>query len=121
MGSERVQPVAALKDIDLDALEPALVEELRLGWLAAAPSAPGRASALDGQAGCLLLHGVRTHESLPIYSGGLGMLAGDHLRSALGIDLVAVGLMYRSPGASGTTSASRSPTARPATSPPHAS
>ena len=37
------------------------------------------------------------HESLPIYSGGLGMLAGDHLRSAsdLGIDLVAVGLMYR--------------------------
>ncbi len=37
------------------------------------------------------------HESLPIYSGGLGMLAGDHLRSAadLGIDLVAVGLLYR--------------------------
>jgi starch phosphorylase len=37
------------------------------------------------------------HESLPIYSGGLGMLAGDHIRSAadLGIDLVAVGLLYR--------------------------
>jgi glucan phosphorylase len=34
------------------------------------------------------------HESLPIYSGGLGMLAGDHLRSASdqGIDLVAVGM-----------------------------
>jgi starch phosphorylase len=37
------------------------------------------------------------HESLPIYSGGLGILAGDHLKSAseLGIPLVAVGLLYR--------------------------
>jgi starch phosphorylase len=36
-------------------------------------------------------------ESLPIYSGGLGILAGDHLKSAsdLGIPLVAVGLFYR--------------------------
>ena len=37
------------------------------------------------------------HESVPVYSGGLGMLAGDHLKSAsdLGIPLVAVGLMYQ--------------------------
>jgi glycogen phosphorylase len=37
------------------------------------------------------------HESLPIYSGGLGILAGDHLKSAsdLGIPLVGVGLRYR--------------------------
>ncbi len=37
------------------------------------------------------------HESLPIYAGGLGVLAGDHLKSAsdLGIPLVAVGLLYR--------------------------
>ncbi len=37
------------------------------------------------------------HESLPIYSGGLGVLSGDHLKSAsdLGIPLVAVGLLYR--------------------------
>jgi phosphorylase/glycogen(starch) synthase len=37
------------------------------------------------------------HESLPIYSGGLGALAGDHLKSAsdLGLPLVAVGLLYR--------------------------
>jgi len=36
-------------------------------------------------------------ESLQIYSGGLGCLAGDHLKSAseLGLPLVAVGLMYR--------------------------
>ena len=37
------------------------------------------------------------HESLPIYSGGLGVLAGDHLKSAsdLGVPLSAVGLLYR--------------------------
>jgi starch phosphorylase len=37
------------------------------------------------------------HESLPIYSGGLGVLAGDHLKSAsdLGVPLLAVGLLYR--------------------------
>lgn len=36
------------------------------------------------------------HESLPIYSGGLGILAGDHLKSAsdLGIPMVGVGLFY---------------------------
>jgi starch phosphorylase len=36
------------------------------------------------------------HESLPIYSGGLGILAGDHLKSAsdLGVPLVGVGLLY---------------------------
>jgi glycogen phosphorylase len=37
------------------------------------------------------------HESLPIYSGGLGVLAGDHLKTAsdLGLPLVGVGLFYR--------------------------
>lgn len=37
------------------------------------------------------------HESLPIYAGGLGILAGDHLKSAsdLGIPLIGVGLLYR--------------------------
>jgi glycogen phosphorylase len=36
-------------------------------------------------------------ESLPIYSGGLGVLAGDHLKSAsdLGVPVTAVGLFYR--------------------------
>src|SRR5881628_2460609 len=38
------------------------------------------------------------HESLRIYSGGLGALAGDHLKSAsdLGLSLLGVGLFYRS-------------------------
>ena len=37
------------------------------------------------------------HESVPIYSGGLGVLSGDHLKSAsdLGLPLSGVGLMYR--------------------------
>lgn len=36
------------------------------------------------------------HESIPIYSGGLGVLAGDHIKSAsgLGVPLVAIGLFY---------------------------
>ena len=37
------------------------------------------------------------HESLPIYSGGLGILAGDHCKAAsdLGLPFVGVGLLYR--------------------------
>ena len=36
------------------------------------------------------------HESVPVYSGGLGVLSGDHVKSAsaLGVPLVAVGLFY---------------------------
>ncbi len=36
-------------------------------------------------------------EALPLYSGGLGVLAGDHLKTAseLGVPLVAVGLLYQ--------------------------
>ncbi|MBM7856079.1 starch phosphorylase [Desulfohalotomaculum tongense] len=37
------------------------------------------------------------HESLPIYSGGLGLLAGDHTKAAsdLGLPFVGVGLLYK--------------------------
>ena len=37
------------------------------------------------------------HESLPLFAGGLGVLAGDHLKSAsnLGLPLTAVGLLFR--------------------------
>ena len=36
------------------------------------------------------------HQSLPIYAGGLGVLAGDHCKEAsdLGVPLVGVGFMY---------------------------
>jgi starch phosphorylase len=38
------------------------------------------------------------HESLGVYSGGLGVLAGDHCKAAsdLGVPLIGVGLLYRS-------------------------
>jgi len=37
------------------------------------------------------------HECLPIYSGGLGILSGDHLKSAsdLNLGLIAIGLLYK--------------------------
>jgi starch phosphorylase len=37
------------------------------------------------------------HESFPIYSGGLGILAGDHIKTAsdMNLPLVAIGLLYR--------------------------
>ena len=37
------------------------------------------------------------HESIPIYSGGLGTLSGDHLKTAsdLNIPLVGIGLLYK--------------------------
>ncbi len=36
-------------------------------------------------------------EALPLYAGGLGVLAGDHLKSAsdMGVPIVGVGLLYR--------------------------
>jgi len=42
------------------------------------------------------------HESMPIYSGGLGVLAGDHIKSAsdLGIPLIGIGLFYGQDSAS---------------------
>lgn len=38
------------------------------------------------------------HESLPIYSGGLGILSGDHIKSSsdLGVPLIGITLFYRS-------------------------
>jgi glycogen phosphorylase len=37
------------------------------------------------------------HESLPLFAGGLGILAGDHLKAAsnMGLPLAGIGLMYR--------------------------
>ncbi len=50
----------------------------------------------DGRVGYFSLE-FGIHECLPLYSGGLGVLAGDHLKSAtdLGVPLVGVGLAYQ--------------------------
>ncbi len=51
---------------------------------------------LDGRPVAYFCAEFGVHNSVPIYSGGLGVLAGDHCKSAsdLGVPLVAVGLLY---------------------------
>ena len=52
---------------------------------------------LRGQAVAYFCAEFGVHSSVPIYSGGLGVLAGDHLKTAsdLGVPIVAVGILYR--------------------------
>jgi phosphorylase/glycogen(starch) synthase len=66
-------------------------------WMAEAPAlAETNAIPLDRPVAYICAE-YALHECFPIYSGGLGVLAGDHLRAAsdLGLPLVAVGLLYR--------------------------
>lgn len=64
-------------------------------YLSENPKNFGRVTAENPTAYFCAEYGV--HNSLPIYSGGLGILAGDHLKSAsdMNVPLVAVGLLYR--------------------------
>ena len=66
------------------------------GYLARppAPTPPGTAPA---EVAAYFSFEFALTESLPTYSGGLGVLAGDHVKSAsdLGLPLVAMGLLYR--------------------------
>ena len=64
-------------------------------YLSAKPNAFGKITEQNPVAYFCAEYGV--HNSLPIYSGGLGILAGDHLKSASdsNVPLVAVGLLYR--------------------------
>lgn len=59
------------------------------------PSSFGKVTAAAPAAYFCAEYGV--HNSLPTYSGGLGILAGDHLKSAsdLNVPLIAIGLLYR--------------------------
>ena len=101
-------PIELLARVDQERLD-----ELAVGRRVHEPSRGGLADvpALHAARGLVLAHvpgGGRArasryfsmeygiHECLPIYSGGLGVLAGDHLKSAsdLGLPLVGVGLAY---------------------------
>jgi starch phosphorylase len=64
-------------------------------YVSAAPKTFGTVSAERPVAYFCAEYGV--HNSLPNYSGGLGILAGDHLKSCsdLNVPLTAVGLLYR--------------------------
>jgi starch phosphorylase len=82
-------------------LDTAYVERLRKfsanfeKYIAQKPDAFGKLTEANPAAYFCAEYGV--HNSLPNYSGGLGILAGDHLKSAsdLNVPLVAVGLLYR--------------------------
>ena len=56
----------------------------------------GRFPHLSGQSIAYFSAEFALHQSLPIYAGGLGVLAGDHCKEAgdLGVPLIAVGFMY---------------------------
>ncbi|MEO7673156.1 MAG: alpha-glucan family phosphorylase [Pyrinomonadaceae bacterium] len=64
-------------------------------YLAELPSGFAKITAANPAAYFCAEYGV--HNSLPTYSGGLGILAGDHLKSAsdLNVPLTAIGLLYR--------------------------
>ena len=64
-------------------------------YLSEKPNSFGQITAQNPVAYFCAEYGV--HNSLPIYSGGLGILSGDHLKSASdgNVPLVAIGLLYR--------------------------
>ncbi len=99
-------PTALLSELTDDDLGDALTADyaLRLGRvqerLAAEAERPTWWQERSGPDGCLVAYfsaEFGLDESLPVYSGGLGILAGDHLKAAseLGVPLVGVGLLYR--------------------------
>ena len=65
-------------------------------WFQRWATEAGRASGLNGVAYFSPEYGVAS--VLPQYSGGLGILAGDHLKAAsdLGVPIIGIGLYYRS-------------------------
>ncbi len=102
----RQNPIAFLhavyaEDLQAKAADSAYVARLRTvlarldAYLTSPPAPPAGITAQHPVAYFCAEFGI--HESLPIYSGGLGVLAGDHLKSAsdVGLPLVAVGLFYR--------------------------
>ena len=98
-------PVSLLSRVSQERLEELAHDDTYLSYVARvcdkfnaymrSPSLPGLAT--DGLRMAYFSAEFGLTESLPIYSGGLGMLAGDHLKSAsdLGLPLVGVGLLYR--------------------------
>ena len=101
-------PVALLSEMSLDALDErigdlALAHRINHTFRRLQEYRERSATWGDTHAGILRRQPVAyfsaefgIHESLPIYSGGLGVLAGDHIKSAsdLGVPLVGVGLFY---------------------------
>lgn len=66
-------------------------------YCAEQPDGPGSQHLESGDLVAYFCAEYGFHESFPIYSGGLGILAGDHCKTAsdVGLEFVAVGLLYR--------------------------
>ncbi len=102
-------PIALLREMSLDQLEVQVSEHAMHGrinlayrrmqeYLRSKDTWGARnASVLGARPVAYFSAEFGLHESIPIYSGGLGILAGDHVKSAsdLGIPLVGVGLYYQ--------------------------
>jgi starch phosphorylase len=105
----RHNPIRFLKEVEPARLEraaadPAFVAELErvLAWLATERQTAEtwfgqRYPDLRNRTVAYFCAEFGLHNSVPIYSGGLGVLAGDHCKAAsdLGVPLVGVGLFYR--------------------------
>lgn len=100
-------PKAFLKRVDQHRLDEATTDPVFLGAMARVLSAydnyltaPSREHTPHMGEGDLIAYFCAEfgfHESLPIYSGGLGILAGDHCKTAsdLHLPFIGVGLLYR--------------------------
>lgn len=102
-------PIALLRGLPQDALDAAAADESFVAMVArvarrldAYTSEPGwlvpATPDADGMLVAYFSLEFGLDAGIPLYSGGLGILAGDHLKSAsdLGVPLVGVGLLYRS-------------------------
>lgn len=94
-------PARLLREVPRRTLEGVAADRVRLGrmdrLLGALEGALSAPPASLGAPVAFLCSEFAVHESLPIYSGGLGVLAGDLLKEASDrrLPMVAVGLLYR--------------------------
>jgi starch phosphorylase len=90
LAQEQLERAAADEGLRAD------VERVRAA-IAAESDAPVRVHVDDGLQVAYFSLEFGVDDSLRVYSGGLGVLAGDHLKSAseLGLPLVGIGLLYR--------------------------
>lgn len=105
----RYDPIRLLDEVSEERLEQCAVDPAFLArydrvmaWFAAEQSAANTwfartYPAVAGQTVAYFCAEFGLHHSVPIYSGGLGVLAGDHCKTAsdLGVPLVGVGILYR--------------------------
>lgn len=98
-------PVRFLRDLPPDVLERAAADPVQVDRVARAAERldaelarpPGAFACRPDHPAAFLCAEFAVHRSLPVYSGGLGVLAGDILKSAsdLAHPMVGIGLLYR--------------------------